>query len=158
MIREGGLREDVPDLDLLCILEDFVEGESFVVGAAFFSVEEAIADSAEDGYLNIQCLRGAQKNNDKMQISERQRQDDDRKPRCGVLLGGNGREDWPAVFARLWGIVDEVKGQQRGQRSALKKVTATLAEDGVYERVQRSSRSWRELYLDRGGGKSMQVG
>ena len=33
---------DSPDLDLLCILEDFVEGESLVEGAAFFSFAEAM--------------------------------------------------------------------------------------------------------------------
>jgi hypothetical protein len=33
-----------PDLDLLCILEALVDGESFDAGAGFFSVEEAMDD------------------------------------------------------------------------------------------------------------------
>lgn len=39
----------------------------------------------------------------------------------------------------LGGTVDEVKEQQRGQRSALEELTVTLAEDVVYERSQKLS-------------------
>lgn len=42
--KGNGVGRSPPDLDLLCILEAFVEGESLDVGAGFFSVEEAMDD------------------------------------------------------------------------------------------------------------------
>jgi hypothetical protein len=36
------LRSLIPDLDRLCILDAFVEGESLAAGAVFFSLPEAI--------------------------------------------------------------------------------------------------------------------
>lgn len=44
MTKGNTARSGPPDLDLLCILEALVEGESLAAGAGFFSVEEAIDD------------------------------------------------------------------------------------------------------------------
>ena len=60
------------------------------------------------------------------------------------------------MFARLGDTVDEVKEQQRGQRSALKGLTVTLAEDVVYEKAQELSQC-PVIYIWIVEGNDMQV-
>ncbi len=66
----------LPDLDLLCILEDFEEGESFATGVAFFSFAEAIAGIVETDILMY--------NSGRMLISESTTTG--RKPQTALLL------------------------------------------------------------------------
>lgn len=121
---------DLPDLDLLCILEAFVAGESLVAGAAFFPVEVAIADSVcPKSKPEYTIVVRRQEPVAGFRYRARQGQDYHRTPSRCVLLGGNGREDWPAVFAGLLGVY------RRGRGTAAR---APVCLEGSHSDVSRS--------------------